>query len=420
MHDKFCSVPWLDLNVSPTGHFGLCCSADHTAVDDRDRVSVEFPIEMHWNGRFMKSIRKEFMSGEIPSVCKNCVRDESVGIMSRRQKMNQRYLSEPNPSQDNAVVNDLLSLTQQDGASSTPLKGLDLSLGDTCQIRCIQCSPSFSRSISKDYAKLGWDYNDKNRLPIQPEYRVTRQDQAIYNVLQNIKDTIHTVRYIKFIGGEPSITKPLLEFMDWCIANDHAKDIVLLLNTNAVTISDRFITQLQQFQRVLLAISVDGVGALDEWIRYPTNWDRKVDNIRRLMQAFPDAYISTVLFGLNVHGLTDLIDWCRSNGYRHSIHRLNWPEPFSLQHLPDSEKQFLSESLTRYANDLPPDRIDDRLLTDSQYRSFITGVIDYMAQNSADSAQWKRCQEIVQSYNKIRPTSLQDCSPQWSRLLVDQ
>jgi len=186
MHDKFCSVPWLDLYVSPTGHFGLCCSADHNDMNDLDRVSVEKPIEMHWNSNFMKSIRQKFMSGSIPSICKNCVRDESVGIMSRRQRMNQRYVLEQDPSHDNIRVKELLLSTKDDGSSMSPLQGLDLSLGDTCQIRCIQCSPSYSRSISKDYEKLGWNYNDKNRLPIQPEFRVIKQDHAIASVLENV------------------------------------------------------------------------------------------------------------------------------------------------------------------------------------------------------------------------------------------
>jgi molybdenum cofactor biosynthesis enzyme MoaA len=418
MHDKFCSVPWLDLNVSPTGHFGLCCSADHNDMNDLDRVSVEKPIEMHWNSNFMKSIRQEFMSGSIPSICKNCVRDESVGIMSRRQRMNQRYVLEQDPSHDNIRVKELLLSTKDDGSSMSPLQGLDLSLGDTCQIRCIQCSPSYSRSISKDYEKLGWNYNDKNRLPIQPEFRVIKQDHAIASVLENVKQIIHDVRYIKFIGGEPSITKPLLQFMDWCIENDHARNTVLLLNTNAVTISDRFIKQLQQFQRVLLAISVDGVEQLDEWIRYPTNWHRKTNNIHRLMQSFPDAYITTVLFNLNIHGLPDLIDWCRSNNYRHTINRLNWPEPFSLQHLPDNEKQNLSNILAKYAENLPEDQSDDRLLADRQYRKFISAIIEFMMTNPRDPSQWQQCQEIVKSYNEIRPMRLQDCSPQWNQLLL--
>lgn len=416
-HDKFCSVPWLSLSLGPTGHYSLCCEADHTAHINKDRISSSQPIEFHWNGEFMKSIRRQFIEGEIPDICRSCKKNESAGIRSRRQRVNQRYLGEDSPLTTHPLVRDLLEKTANDGASSTGILEVDLAIGNTCQLRCIQCSPSYSRSVLKDYKKLGWDYNDKNRRPIKIEDRVDYQDSMMHGVFDQIKETIHSIKYIKFMGGEPTITRPLLEFLDWCIEHGHHRHLTILLCINAVTVSDKFIQTLQQFERVLLGISVDGVGGLDEWIRFPTNWERKIKNISRLIKAFPDAYINTTLCNLNIHNLPTLIEWCRSQGYRHSITRLNWPEIFSIQHFPEDTKKELSVMLNEYAQTLPEDYEDDRALVDNQYRAFIKATIEFMMENNDDSNQWTRCLETINSYNSIRPKTLQQSNPFFERFL---
>lgn len=416
-HDKFCSLPWVDLNLGPTGHYGLCCEADHSAHTGKDRVPASQPIEIHWNSGFMKSIRRQFISGEIPDICHSCKRDESVGIRSRRQRANLRYIGEASPDIDHPLVRSLLDQTSADGHSNAQLKGVDISIGNSCQLRCIHCSPSYSRSVAKDYQKLGLDYNDKNRMPISIIDRITHQEPIIYNVLDQLKKSIDSIEYIKFVGGEPSITRSLLEFLTWCVDAGHSRHLTILLYTNAVTVNDKFVALLRNFQRVLLGISLDGIGPVDEWIRYPTNWERKSNNIKKLTQAFPDSFIATTLFSLNIHDLSTMIEWCRSNGYRHSVNTLNWPDEFSIRHLPIDAKKDLANTLDDFAQTLPLDHDDDRVLTDSQYRSFIKKTIDFMLMNDADPIQWAKCLDTIKSYNAIRPRNLQEVNPFFKEFL---
>lgn len=410
-NNKFCSVPWVDLNLSPTGHYGVCCAADHADHQSPDRVPAHGPMQQHWNGRLMRATRSRLLQGQLPDICRGCGRDEDAGIRSRRQRMNQRYLGEDSPNMQHAAVRQLLQHTSADGHSTAALRGIDLSYGNTCQLRCIQCSPSYSRSVAKDYAKLGWDFNHKNRMPVAAQDRVPRQDEAIKAALEQIKPHMHTLEYVKFIGGEPTITRPLMDFMRWCIQHGHNRDLTVLLNTNAVSVSDEFLHTLSQFKRVLMGISVDGVGALDEWIRYPTRWSTKHANIKRIMSVLPESYVATTLFSLNIHMLPELITWCRQAGLRQSIVRLNWPEFFSVQHLPAGAKDQLFRSLSEFARSLPPDRPDDRALVDNQYRSFLQGTMDFMLANSQDPAEWQRCRDTIDSYNSIRPRKLQQVNP---------
>jgi pyruvate-formate lyase-activating enzyme len=405
-HNKFCSLPWLDVNLSPTAHYSLCCEADQALHQGPDRTPATLPMQSHWNGEFMKSIRRQLVAGNTPKICSACTVKEGSGLTSRRHIINQRYLGEHAPDINHPQVRALLAQTQADGHSLAPLQGADISLGNTCQLRCIHCSPSYSRSITKDYQKLGLDFNDKNRMPIRAEDRIEKQDPLVDQVLEELKKSIHSLRYIKFIGGEPSLTRPLMEFLRWCVEHGHNHRLTLLLVTNAVTVRDEFIDLLKQFHCVLLGISVDGVGQLDEWLRFPTNWERKTSNIQRLMENFPRAWIETTLFSLNIHQLPKIINWCREKNYRQHIHHLHWPESMCIRHLPQAVKVSLAEELEQFAQQLPPDLPDDSMLTDCEYRSFLRGTMDFMLSKDQDPLQWEQCLRTVSSYNTIRPRTL--------------
>jgi MoaA/NifB/PqqE/SkfB family radical SAM enzyme len=359
------------------------------------------------------------MDGTVPQICGSCTRQETAGEISRRHRINQRYLGEKEPHTAHDQVQALLDQTTPDGHSSTPLKGVDLYLGNTCQLRCVQCNPSYSRSILKDYQRLGWDFNDKNRMPMSPEQRISKQDPLIHQLLDQVKKSINTLDYIKLMGGEPTLIQPLLDFLEWCVAHGHHRRITLYLYTNAVTVSEHFIELLSQFQKVHLGISVDAVGGLDEWIRYPTNWEKKCHNIERLASKFPLAWIETTVFSFNIHHLPKLISWCRDKNYSQHIYCLNYPESLSIQNLPTDDKIPLAQELAKFAETLPQDSINDKGLhtMENRYRAFITAAVEFMMKNPHDPAQWQKCLDIVNGYNTIRSQPLQQHNPFFAKFL---
>jgi hypothetical protein len=384
----------------------MCCVQNQNL--HLNKIPINQPVDDHWNSEFMRQTRLMIADGILPDTCEGCTFNESVGILSRRHKMNQRYLGIQDPELTNKQVQKLLQQTNPDGSFDLEILGVEIGGDNTCQLRCIQCSPSYSKSINKDYEKLGWDHKRKNRLPIE-----VIDHGGLDQLFENLKPLVPKLNYLKFVGGEPSISKPLATFMDWCIENNHAKNIFLLCTTNAANVKDSWIDKLLKFNRVVLGISVDGVGGLDEWIRWPTNWEKKEKNIKKLMDSFPDAYIATTLFSLNIHKLDEIIYWCRENNYRHMIERLNWPEELSIKQFPSDTKEQLSRQLLELADSLKGTSINDdsRMLVDHYLDTFIRQTVDFMNQNN--STMWDQCVNTIKSYNNIRNSTLGDHNDFW-------
>lgn len=396
-------VPWRDLSIYPTGEYGFCCAEDQSL--NQDRMLATQPWQMHWNSDRMSYARLAFAQGKIPNSCQSCIRNESVAVQSRRHRMNQRYLGTAEPGLHDPLVKDLLSQTDSLGHTSAMPWGIDLAIGNTCQLRCVTCSPSYSRSILKDYEKLGWQFNEKNRLPIKNISDTMIRSEDLLHIIEQIKPLIPNLKWLKIFGGEPSLSRPLADLLDWCIENDHAKNLMLIFSTNAVNVKDEFIQRCKKFKRVFLAISVDGIGGLDEYIRFPTSWPKKVAIIENLMATFPDAYVYTVAFSLNIHQLDEIINWCRQRGYRHMIERLNYPNELAIEHLPESDKQVVADKLLAVTGSAAPVG-QDRQLVDQDMLKFLHSTVLYMLQTPRDANKWNRCLDIVRSYDRIRSTSL--------------
>jgi len=153
---KICSVPWKEAWLNPELKYGLCCKENQSIIDHSN--SQEIGLDQHWKKPSMVDIRKRFLSGQPVPECNLCWNQEDNGKESMRMRRNVRYLghAEANAHDVELFENNLESLKL--------LEGINLSVGNQCQLRCISCNPSYSRNIKKDYDKLNWSIHDKTRF----------------------------------------------------------------------------------------------------------------------------------------------------------------------------------------------------------------------------------------------------------------
>lgn len=411
MSDKFCCVPWKELYITSNGSYGFCCLSDQNAM--QHPLSLEHSFDDHWNGHDMRSARLAFLQGQDLPQCRPCWQEEDTGKTSGRMRRNQQYLKTPDVRLgDLSTVQETRDITNQDGSTDAQIQGLFFSVGNDCQLRCVSCSPSYSRSILKDYEKLGWDNNFSTRRKIIPVDLWKDPKKHQHNLWTRLKEIVEkngAVRFIRITGGEPTLSKPLLEFFDWYQQQGHAKETFLFLNTNAVNIKPEFIQRLESFRQVNLSLSVDGVGAVDEYLRFPTNWDKKEKIIDQLAQSFPHSSIHTTVYSLNVGNLDQVIKWAETKPIGHSLQTVFYPDELSVKHLPDDYKQQLIDQLKSY---LPTQQyqVSDNY-QNREFRNNNIASVVHQLQQPRDESQWQKVKKIVAGYDSIRRHKLTDIVP---------
>ena len=395
---KFCAVPWNELVYSSQMNYSVCCKwQEHS----NKNISSSSPTLDHYNGEEMKQLRSRFIRGEQIPECRACWEDEENGRFSLRMRRNQHYHGRDDLYIGDDEIKHIIDDTKTDGSYNTNnIHGLHISTGDKCQLRCIDCSPAYSRSILKDYERLGWDKNFKARRYITDKKMF--DEDAHWN---SVKENSKNLKIIRLTGGEPSIDKKFEEYLNWCVVENIAQDVEIHIPTNAVNVKDSFLEPLKKFKKVMFSLSVDGIGELDEYLRYPTRWDKKIQNIEKIIDLFPHSNIHTVVYSLNVLALDKIYNWAKSFDVLHSIELLTYPDELSIKHLPDPIKQKaldrIQPIIKNHNGSVSPNKYDKK-----EYSlNGLSAVVKRLSM-PGDSAQWNRCTDIIKSYDTIRRNPL--------------
>jgi glutamate-1-semialdehyde 2,1-aminomutase len=170
------------------------------------------------------------------------------------------------------------------------------------------------------------------------------------------------VKEIYLTGGEPTIIKEQFKLLDYCVKHGYAKKIKLKYNTNLTNIPQDLVQAWKDFKQVQLNCSIDAIGDLDRYIRYPSNWSKIQENFE-LIQKLDNKYIeihNTVQM-YNILRLDEFIEWAKPYGHKIYFNILNHPEVLNIRVLPAHLKL------------LAKDKLEQHLDVEK-----VQGIIDYM------------------------------------------
>jgi organic radical activating enzyme len=372
---SFCVLPWIHLATRPNGDMRICCVANASGADSgeydvglvkkEDGTPANFgrdlPTEA-FNNDYMKSVRKTMLAGEVPASCLKCYQEEQQGIASKRiWETGTWHLHEK------IDIKELITETQDDGAVPYKLQYLDLRLGNTCNLKCIMCSPHDSSLWTPEHKKvypifssplikkqMGWDKNfHDNSWHENPEFW-----KEVYEQIPNIKQ-------LYFAGGEPLLIKEHRVFLNEIINRGYADQISLRYNTNGILVSDEMIDVWSKFKKVKVGVSLDGIGSRGEYIRFPLDWKVVEENLIKLDNAPYNIQtnIAMAVQILNIKHVPEFIKWKVKSQFKKinldanasgqimgggliGVHLLWIPTWLSLRVLPTEDKLAVRELFT--------------------------------------------------------------------------
>jgi hypothetical protein len=157
------------------------------------------------------------------------------------------------------------------------------------------------------------------------------------------------LRYLICQGGEPFLVKEFERILDVLISNNSAKEITLEIVSNATTIKDSTLSKLTHLKQILLGASIDGIGPILEYIRYPAVWGDIEQNLDRLA-ALPNVVINfnTAVQAYNLGDVVNILSYCDQRGIDSYMHFLVEPAYLNVAVLPQKVRREAIDRLTAY------------------------------------------------------------------------
>jgi organic radical activating enzyme len=330
----FCIQPFREVAMKNWGDSLLneawpCCVMGnysytrHEHVLKIDNIENLTPQEIFDHPR-MQELRDNLSNGVRDPACRVCWDMEDKDIKSHREFFNQEH----GIKEDTNIV--------------AKLSDIDITTSNTCNLRCRMCRPSASSSLYVDFKyfkkenRLSDVYIATSKFFTANEHPINSSDSK---QMQWIYDNTDKITKIKASGGEPFYDKKVIQLLKKYIEDDTAKNTELSFHTNGTQFNDNIISLITQFKSNSHTISIDGVGKIYDYVRYPFKFTELEDSLKNYIKKVnPHLKINLTVNAYNILNIKDFIDWAMSitNEKCNIAFSETYPldRGISLQHLP--------------------------------------------------------------------------------------
>ena len=181
---------------------------------------------------------------------------------------------------------------------------LELSFDTNCNAACLTCSGGCSTAWQK--------YNHKHKLfDYGP---ITNRAPAL---LKQLIDTVpmDQLRTLFILGGEPFYSDTHIQLLTHILkVHPDPKKIDLRYQTNGSLFPDEEVRKLwDNFKRVDIGLSLDGVGERFNYLRWPLTWSRVEDTVLKFLTETDVSFtINHTTNPLNLWYFQETVDWANA------------------------------------------------------------------------------------------------------------
>jgi hypothetical protein len=307
-----CMAPWTHTYLSPQTERRMCCASREPAQSFRQYIDTESgtgeynpqTLEEWWNGKHMRSVRVRMMHGEtLPEcdVCNSKLLNTDVYRTYFWHLFRHRYES---------------SIAATD-AETGHYNGLPVSwdyrFSNLCNFKCRMCGDMLSsawETEQKQNNMVNWaDPKNNWQLPEVRKQISAFQDQQIEaEFAQAVEE--HRVEEVYWVGGEPLMYEQHWRYMRRIIELGDGKNIYARYNTNLSRVDYKGINLfrdiLDHVRDYQICASLDGTGAIGEYIRTGLDYNQWLSNYRQAVAHRRYSRQCRIDFTLTLPGLFDI------------------------------------------------------------------------------------------------------------------
>ena len=308
----YCSAPWTHLcSVPGNNSFQPCCGWS----PEPNQETVPFDHQDPLNHPWMQQLRQRMLNNEYIDGCNLCYMHEKDRDTSLRRNFDRMY----------------------GRVDEVRLRYVEINFGNLCNLKCRMCNSWASSKWITDEIKLG-----KQHTPLLRRH-----------VADSHIDLAELDR-IRVTGGEPLMDQDqILSMLDTVVQHQGGLHnlTVDLINNGSFDMDPRLAELLKSTKLTLLATSVDGMGAVNEYQRTGSRWSELATRLRHYDSCVISGkwhhQIALSLGALNVNQLMVFCDWIATELPHTSVALQPIYHPLwqSVNNLPDAYKRQLIAEL---------------------------------------------------------------------------
>lgn len=387
--DTKCAMVYGAIATTPTGGFFSCCRMKMLERYHGD-------LDNYWESDYVNKHKDIMSNGEWPAECQRCQKEEEIGVESKRIRENRQWINRGNKWEDLERYKEVYRI--------------DLRLSNTCNLKCVMCEPG-SSSLIYDETEKNLDNAPHNYIQVFHKFNNDKKRPYTEEEIDKLVEMITPNTNVYITGGEPSLLKPVYKLLERLIENGYNKTIDLQFNSNFQTHNPRFLELIKQYKGLMMP-SIDGVGDVAEFCRYPCKWDTVSNNVKTYLKECP--HWRTKIFVtpsiMNIFDIKNIFKW-RDNSLRPIIspnhnftisteNTLNWPQHFNLKVLPNKYKDLAIEEVTSILENFNLYESEKNDLSSLRYK-----LISYKEKHNDLSNHLEKTFVELDKFDSIRGTS---------------
>jgi hypothetical protein len=289
----------------------MCCASREPAQNFRQYIDTEsgtgtyipITLEQHWNSEHMRSVRRRMIAGEQLPECEVC-NDQLLNTDVYRTYFWHLFKHK---------YSDAMTATHPDGTCDVLPVSWDYRFSNLCNFKCRTCGDMLSsawETEQKTHNMVNWT-NPKNNW-MKPEVREQISQFQDSQIEQEFSDAVeqHRVEEVYWVGGEPLMYEQHWRYMQRIIELGDGPQVYARYNTNLSRVDYRGINLYRDILPGLrdwqICASLDGTGAIGEYIRTGLDYNRWLENFRGAVAIQRNSRQVRIDFTLTLPGMFEV------------------------------------------------------------------------------------------------------------------
>ena len=268
----------------------------------------------------LNQVKQHMLLGQRPAACKKCWDLEDAGIKSNRQLNNETldfYFD-----RDLATVFDLC----QQGKNK--ILHYKIATSNTCNSLCITCSSGSSSA---------WGQLERRNGTTPATNWSLELDTVSHDI------DFANAQSFGFLGGEPLLSATNFKILEQLITHANTDCFINFQTNGSVELTQYQKDILEHFTNINMSFSIDGVGAVFEYLRYPLKWDKLLANIDYCRSHGMIVSACYTVSNINLLYHEETCRWFDQNQIRYFVNLVYDPPHFRPGALPEHIKAQMPE-----------------------------------------------------------------------------